>query len=181
MRLHTHAQFTLVRGALENSSRAVWLLEPDDHRERVRRRLRQARAETTDLDQVRKLADQPAPRSKTERLAEIADLAGSANVDPREIPDRPGYATMVEVAGKYVLSDPDAAVVIWKACSALAHGEMVGLLAYLDKDVVGEAAPGVAVARVTASVPLLRAGVSAAVMTTKLAHEFYAKRSGCSG
>jgi len=127
------------------------------------------------------LAGQPAPRSKAERLAELAELARSANIDPREINERPGYATMVGVAGKYVLCDPDVPVVIWKACSALAHGEMVGLLAYLDKDIVGEAGPGVALARVTASVPLLRAGVRAAVMTTKLAHDFYARRSGSSG
>ena len=38
-RLHTYGQLTLVRGALENASRAAWLLAPDDRATRVLRRL----------------------------------------------------------------------------------------------------------------------------------------------
>lgn len=57
MLLHTHAEFTLARGALENASGVVWLLESDDRQERILRRLRQVWAEMKDLDKVRELAD----------------------------------------------------------------------------------------------------------------------------
>ena len=67
MLLHTHAEFTLARGALENASGVVWLLESDDRQERVLRRLRQVWAEMKDLDKVRELADMPAPRPRAER------------------------------------------------------------------------------------------------------------------
>jgi hypothetical protein len=44
--------------------------------------------------------------------------------------------------------------------------------------VVAQASPGVALAGVTANVSLLRAGVGAAVKTTQLAHDLYARRAG---
>lgn len=78
----THAQFTLVRGALENASRAVWLLESDDRQVRAPRRLRQAQGELIDLEQVRKLTDQPVRRSQAERLDELAGRARAAGIDP---------------------------------------------------------------------------------------------------
>ncbi|MEN8652258.1 hypothetical protein ABCR94_17040 [Streptomyces sp. 21So2-11] len=37
--LHTHAQYSLLRGAFENSARAVWMLGPSQRLERVQRRL----------------------------------------------------------------------------------------------------------------------------------------------
>lgn len=178
MRLHTHGQSTLVRGALENASTAVWLLESDDRQQRILRRLQQARAEMAELDTVRELANQPALRSQAVRFKELVDLATSAGIDPRAIKQRPQYGTIVRVAGNHVLRDGDAAVVIWKMCSALAHGETTGMLAYLDMRVVAQASPGVALAGVTASVPLLRACVGTAVKTAQLAHDLYAKRAG---
>ena len=178
MRLHTHGQCTLMRGALENASSAVWLLESDDHQQRILRRLQQARAEMADLDKVREMTGQPPPRSTAVRLGELADLARSAGIDPRDIRQKTQYGTIVGAAGKHVLSDADAAVVLWKICSALAHGETTGMLAYLDMRVVAQASPGVALAGVTANVSLIRAGVGTAVRTTQLAHDLYARRAG---
>ena len=175
MLLHTHAEFTLARGAFENASGVVWLLESDDRQERVLRRLRQVWAEMKDLDKVRELAGQPAPRPR----AELEALAQAAGISPRALSGRPGYATAVRAAGKYILRrDPDTAEVIWKACSSIAHGETLGLYAYSDRDVVGEASPGVGLMRLTASVPLLRAAVTAAVETMQVARRLYARRAG---
>jgi hypothetical protein len=52
--------------------------------------------------------------------------------------------------------------VLWKICSALAHGETTAMLAYLETEVAGEVSPGIAQTGVKASVPLLRAGVGTA-------------------
>ncbi len=157
----------------------VWLLESDDRQERVLRRLRQVWAEMKDLDKVRELAGQSAPRPRAERLAELDGLAQAASLSPRALSERPGYATAVRAAGKYIhRRDPDTAEVIWKACSSIAHGETLGLYAYSDRDVVGEASPGVGLMRPLASVPLLRAAVTAAVETMQVARRLYARRAG---
>jgi hypothetical protein len=100
MVLHTHAEFTLARGALENASGVVWLLDPNDRHERVRRRLRQVWAEMKDLDKMRELAGQPAPRPRAERLDQLADLARSASINPVALKERLGYATGVRAAGR---------------------------------------------------------------------------------
>ncbi len=171
MLLHTHAEFTLARGAFENASAVVWLLESNDRQVRVRR--------MKDLDKVRELADMPAPRPRAERLAELKALAQAASISPGALSERPGYATGVRAAGQYILrSDPDTAEVIWKACSSIAHGETLGLYAYSARDVVGEVSPGVGLMRLTASVPLLRAAVMAAVATMPVARRLYARRAG---
>lgn len=179
MLLHTHAEFTLARGAFENASAVVWLLESNDRQERVLRRLRQVWAEMKDLDKVRELADQPAPRPRAERLAELKALAQAASISPGALGERPGYATVVRAAGRYILGrDPDTAEVIWKACSSIAHGETLGLYAFSARDVVGEATPGVGLVHLSASVPLLRAAVMAAVATMPVARRLYARRAG---
>jgi hypothetical protein len=132
-----------------------------------------------DLDKVRELADLPAPRPRAERLAELEALAQAASISPRALRERPGYATAVRAAGEYILRrDPDTAEVIWKACSSIAHGETLGLYAYSARDVVGEVSPGVGLMRLTASVPLLRAAVMAAVATMPVARRLYARRAG---
>jgi hypothetical protein len=69
-------------------------------------------------------------------------------------------------------------VVAWKACSAIARGETLALLAYMDKNVAGEASPGVALMQFSASIPLLRLAVTAAVGAMKVALDLYARRSG---
>jgi hypothetical protein len=114
---HPRAEHTHTRRAGDREH-AVWLLESDDRQVRTLPRLQQARAEMAELDTVRKLANQPAPRSQAVRLRELDDLATATGIDPREISKRPGYATAVKVAGKHVLRDGDATVVVWKTCSS---------------------------------------------------------------
>ncbi len=176
-RLHTHAQFTLVRGALETASRAVWLLEPDDREVRLLRRLQQDWAEVRDMEKVRQETRTPQVKNMDARFAELSAVAQRASIDPGVIKKTPDYTTIVRAAGQHVASGPAAAVVIWKACSSLAHGELRGMVAYLARERLGESSPGMALARVTGNVQLLDAGVRAAIGTTKAALDFYAKRS----
>jgi hypothetical protein len=164
-------------GALENGSRAVWLLEPDDRDVRLLRRLQQEWAEVRDMEKVRQETGTPPVKSMDVRFAELCELAQRANVDPKVIKKTPDYATIVRDAGQHVASGPSVAVVIWKACSSLAHGEIRGPLAYLTREVLGESSPGVALAQVTSNVLLLDAGVGAAIGTMKAALNFYTKRS----
>lgn len=178
VRLHTHGQFTLVRGALENASRAVWLLEPGDRDVRLLRRFQQEWAEVRDMEKVRQETRTPPVKSMNDRFAELSASAQRANIDPNLIKKTPQYSTIVKAAGRHAASNPAAAVVIWKACSSLAHGEVRGQLAYLAREVIGESSPGVALALVTSNVPLLTAGAGAAMGLTRAALDLYIKRSG---
>jgi hypothetical protein len=176
-RIHTHGQLALVRGALETASRAVWLLEPDDRQVRLLRRLQQEWAESRQIEEVRREMGEPA-KSKADRFALLSPLAQQAGIDLAAIKEAAEYTTIVRAAGQHIDIDPAVTVVIWKACSSLAHGEARGQIAYLTKEILGESSPGVAQVQVTGNLLLLTAGVHAAVGMAKTALDLYAKRSG---
>ena len=127
-RIHTHGQFSLVRGALENASRAVWMLEPDDPDERLLRRLQLEWKESCQQDSVRDLmgALMGGPRKSTkDRLEDLTALLPPATTDPdkikskhRAIKNGPDYVIIVKAAGKHVPSGSSQHLVIWRACSA---------------------------------------------------------------
>ena len=102
-RIHTHGQFSLVRGALENASRAVWMLEPDDPDERLLRRLRLEWAESGALEQVRQLIGAPG-RNIDDRFDELTALLRPTAIDPDAIKSKPGYGTIVKAAGEHLPS-----------------------------------------------------------------------------
>ena len=84
----------------------------------------------------------------------------------------------MRAAGQHLNIDPAVTVVIWKACSSLAHGDYRGQFAYLTKEVLSEASPGVAQVQVSGNILLLTTGAHVAVGMTKTAFDLYAKRSG---
>ena len=176
-RLHIYGQLTLVRGALENASRAAWLLAPDDRATRALRRLQQEYLEARELLSVREIIGSPSARTMSTRLDELAVLARSAGADAAQVKKGPGYREIVETAGAQVPSAPWTAVVIWKACSAIAHGDMRGMAAYLTTETIGHAAPGILLNRVTANIQLTVAGTMAALATTRTALDLYARRA----
>jgi hypothetical protein len=176
-RLHTHGQAALVRCALETASRAVWLLESDDRQARLVRRLQQEWGESREIEEVRRVMGESA-KSKADRFDRLSPLAQQAGVDPAAIKERAEYTTIVSAASQHIDIDPAVTVVIWKACSSLAHGEARGQIAYLTKEILGEASPDVAQVQVTGNLLLLTTGVHAAVGITKTAFDLYAKRSG---
>jgi hypothetical protein len=79
-RIRTHAQSSLVRGAIENSARAVWLLGPANRRTRVSRRLALEAMEVRSSYRFRGLARAPARRTQEERETQLRDLAVAAGV-----------------------------------------------------------------------------------------------------
>ncbi|MGW6914708.1 hypothetical protein ACWGB8_12965 [Kitasatospora sp. NPDC054939] len=59
MQLHSYAPFTLLRAALENAARAVWLLGPAARSERVRRCLTMHLADLASMEKKAKLVQAP--------------------------------------------------------------------------------------------------------------------------
>jgi hypothetical protein len=116
-------------------------------------------------------------KSKADRFALLSPLAQQAGIDPAAIKEAAEYTTIVRAAGQHIDIDPAVTVVIWKACSSLAHGEARGQIAYLTKEILGESSPGVAQVQVTGNLLLLTAGVHAAIGMTKTALDLYARMS----
>ncbi|GAA4980374.1 hypothetical protein GCM10025734_00020 [Kitasatospora paranensis] len=121
MLLPTHASFTLLRAALENAARALWLLGPASRRERVHRCLRM------------RLADLKSNAAKAELLGQVlADyekrqnrikgLLRAAGVPEGELSNgklrMPGYGDIVHTAGTLTSVGGVHAELFWSACSS---------------------------------------------------------------
>jgi len=177
--LHTHGQLTLVRGALENASMALWLLESDVSVERILRRIQKDWAERRELDIAREEINIPSSKSMQEYEREVSDLLARIGADPVMLKERTGYGKIVKTAEAHVPAGPKTgALFLWKACSAIAHGELRGMIAYLNKRQGGSPSPGTQLYQITASVELLVDGSMAAIASTKAALALYSKRSG---
>ncbi|MFP3965172.1 hypothetical protein SMC26_22855 [Actinomadura fulvescens] len=83
-RIQTHAQSSLVRGAIENGARAVWLLGPKGRPIRMTRRLALQRKEVKGSYRMRELVNQPAARTKDEALARVNDLLAALKITADE-------------------------------------------------------------------------------------------------
>jgi hypothetical protein len=177
-RIHTHGQLTLVRGALENASMAYWLLEDDQSVERIVRRMQEDWEEVRQLEVVRDEIGSPQPKTMVDREQEMIDLLVRVGGDPSRLKKRPGYGEIVKLAGASQPTGAKTAFVIWKACSSVAHGELRGLIAYLENMAVGSPLPGMQLNQVTGNIDLMSVGGLIAIGTTRQALRLYAKRSG---
>jgi hypothetical protein len=177
-RIHTHGQLTLVRGALENASMAVWLLTPDQRIERVLRRLQQDWDEVRQLDITGIAMGSSPPKTLGVHLQELTGIATCAGVDPSKIKMRPGYGDIVKSTGDSVSTGATLAFVIWKACSSIAHGELRGMIAYLKNRRVGSTVAGMQLNQVEGNVDLVATGGLVAIATTRRALALYRMRAG---
>jgi hypothetical protein len=176
-RIRTHGQFSLVRGALENASRVVWMLEPDQADERLLRRLRLEWAESGMQAAVSELTGAPA-RNRDDLFSRLTALLQTTGLDPSKIKSRADYRTIVRAAGTHLAAGSTRHEVIWRACSALAHDDVRGTLGYPAGDELPGQGPGIARAQVTGSVPLLTTGALVAIQTIQVARRLYGKRAG---
>lgn len=176
-RIHTHGQLTLVRGALENSSMAVWLLQDDSSIERITRRIQCEWDEIRQLETVRSEIGTPSAKTLAQREVELVALLQKVGAEPSRLKKRPGYGEIVKAAGASQPAGAKTAFVIWKACSSVAHGEMRGALAYLRPAVKESEIPGRVVGHITGHIELLSVGCLTAIATTGAAFSLYNRRA----
>ncbi|MBO2465209.1 hypothetical protein [Actinomadura violacea] len=184
--IHTHSQFTLLRAAMENAARAVWLLQPADRAGRITRRLAMQRAEIRAAHRIRGLLSNPGAKTLQQELTDLyALLATALGVTAAEAEKTmnktpASYKDMVRDAAPAAGYSADTAELIWSACSALAHGDTHGTLSVLDKQVTAaQSAKGnrIALARVTGSVSGLYWCTLAATSMLSAGYELYAQRA----
>ena len=134
--LHMYSPFGLIRAAMENASKTVWLLAPIPREERIRRRLRLAAAETRNLEGLNVLIGATSPRTVDERLEDLRKIATKHGIPVDDVVHRknkPTYEDIVAEAGRSMPYGPTTAAAIWKVCSALAHGDQPVSIAMMER------------------------------------------------
>jgi hypothetical protein len=184
--IHMNAQYSLARGALENAARALWLVDPGNRLERITRRLRLSYKELSDSYSVRELLDAPSTRTLKERQGQLLALLVAAGVPedqaPKTIKQGPMYADILSDAGGRlrVGARPELGPVVckglWKACSALAHGDQLGAVNFLDREELRNDGD-VALVAFTGSIPLLAQATYVAVRIIERSFEVFRLRA----
>ncbi|GAB3228123.1 hypothetical protein GCM10027447_19910 [Glycomyces halotolerans] len=135
---------TLIRPALENASVAIWMLSGDTRNERVARRLRLQWANYKDSAEMRQLLSGNDStdwlNERKSRLRSKAIDAGLSNDQQNSVLGGiPGYGNIVRKAAEEVEDlEADSAVISWKACSGVSHGDTWAMLSINQVNVVSQ-------------------------------------------
>ncbi|MGR6913627.1 hypothetical protein ACU635_05185 [[Actinomadura] parvosata] len=181
VRIHTHAQSSLLRGAVENGARAVWVLGPKDRLTRVTRRLALQFKEIKDSERLRELLNKPASKTLQERQQRLVDLLASAGHPAEEAAKTlktaaATYSAIVREAGELTPRlGSDVAQAVWSGCSALAHGDTYGTMSMLDKEIVSRN-DEIALVRVTGSISSLFWCTVAATLVIERGFQLFQER-----
>jgi hypothetical protein len=180
--LHTHAQYSLLRGAFENSARAVWLLAPPKRLLRVQRRLSLQASDYRHADHLRELLKQQPPRPSEARIQRLVDLVVAAGTDPDQVKkvlgSRPTYKDIVRDAGALTAMGADQAEIVWSCCSSLAHGDSYGTLSILQRNVI-DTQGNVNLAQITSSPLFLWWATDHAVAMMQRGFALFKERATC--
>jgi hypothetical protein len=198
--LHTFAPLSLTRAALENGATAVWLCSPKRRTERILRRLRlemaSIKATASFFAQPEAKRDAELQRRKDrvydigDRVKVVRDAVHKANPNATEeeikratrlaINKRPTPTEIVTDAGvtaQLIDGQNNLAHMLWRICSAVAHGDN-WVLTLFDLKILGASTRGVTNVRITSPTPLLVASVEATMAMLSTAHHLYGQRTG---
>jgi hypothetical protein len=174
--VHVQAPFSLLRGAIENTSTAMWLMAPANRQERIRRRLRYEWGSINNAEAFVNAARFAERDRIQKRKARVLKLATAAGIDERELRQKPGFSEIVSdvgVAVDLVDDERNLPLLFWKLCSAISHGD-TWVLNTFDLEHLETLEPGVGGYNMTAPVPLLWAGAQATMTMISLVHQKYA-------
>ncbi|MER6761013.1 MULTISPECIES: hypothetical protein [Amycolatopsis] len=131
--LHPSAPFTLVRGAIEAASAALWMLTPKQRSERVLRRLRFLAKDLYLNSAVLVELGVKNPPSVTERTEKLLAIARRASGDTDVKLTRPTSTEIVREASSASQSSLNV-LAAWQVCSGFAHGMPWAGLGMLEKE-----------------------------------------------
>jgi hypothetical protein len=191
------AHYPVLRAALEGASLSLWLLAPDDPRDRIGRLLRAAMAEIEDEARlvrqvIRAIADDPdnpsaaaessrataQSRATTDehiaQLRRIADRVGLT--DPTKAKRAVGYAEIVRAATSAAGTNGYYGETVWRMISGLAHPSLMRAVTRSTVEELTDNGDGTFHALVTTDLGLTRTALEAACMNTKAALDLYGAR-----
>jgi len=178
LRLHTYAPFTLLRGAIENASTAVWVMTGSNREERVARHLRHELTSAKKLKKVLSEAGETIAPGTHEREKNLLAIANSYGVKRSKVAKEVTATEIVRSASEsagFKSAEMDLVLVYWKLCSAIAHGDR-GYLHLFEKKVVGRLRPGVLSVVVTAPTNYVLSGSRGAVAMIETARHLATQR-----
>lgn len=179
--LHTHAQYSLLRGAFENSARAVWMLAPSSRLVRAQRRLSLQAGEYRHSDHMLEVLKQQPRRPSEERRQQLIDLVVAAGTDPadaKKVLRSPDYKEIVREAGAQTPMGADQAEIAWSGCSSLAHGDVYGTLSILERNVI-HTQGRVNLTQITSSPRVLWWATDLAVAMMRRSFDLFKERATC--
>jgi hypothetical protein len=174
-----NSYYSLLRGALENAARAVWLLAPDSRSERILRRLRLQTDNVYNSDKAAQAMGTTTPKPREARLDRVRQIAVRAGLNAQFATKRPTNVEIVHAAGTYIGGDDDTArhtEALWRSCSGAAHGDIWAGLSMHDKNIVNRAG-NVATLQMTASTHLLTTITSETFAVIEAAHHLFDLRN----
>lgn len=173
--LHIYAPYTLLRGAVENAAAAAWVLAPASRDARVTRRLRLAAVDMRNGTAAAQLIGATPPRALDDRLQDLRDLARRDGLEEKEVVRQVSYAEIVRTVGEELPGTANLPLLIWKACSAVAHGDLWATVNVTELERLDEV-EGMVGNRVSASVRTLSFMAALTVRLTETAWSLYDRR-----
>lgn len=177
--LGLNSNYSLLRGALENAARAVWLLAPSARSERVLRRLRLQASNVLSSDKAARAIGDTMHNARNDRLARIREIAARAGLDAQLAVKPPPSLAAIHTAGEYISRDEGAALhteALWRACSGAAHGDTWAGLSLHDNDIVSRDG-NVAILQITAATSLLTTITTETFVVIDAAHRLFGLRN----
>ena len=169
------ALYSLLRGAIENAATAIWLLAPATRGERLTRRVRLGLQDARHADDVLKLMGRT-PERVAQALVDLAPIADKANfVLPPKGGSLPASEIVREAGASFDLGADDA-LLVWRACSGIAHGDTWALTSLPTHEVLNDPADAVLNTRVTLDISQLAGWTRRAVRLIEEAQRLYAAR-----
>lgn len=147
--LHTYAPFTLIRGSLEGSINALWLLKPEQRRERITRHILACRADDRDQNTMAGCLDEPSAESRDNWIEKVIDECG---LDRHRVRGGvPSFGSIAKTVDKETWCEGDNIGELgWRMCSGMAHGREWATLDVLHRQFLREHSESVAEVRLTA-------------------------------
>ncbi len=175
--IHVFAPYSLVRSALENSSAAVWMLQPARRTERVARALRFATTDIRNGEEAKRMTGTTGPRSEQDRISQVRAIAKRSGVEETEALRKVGYWEIVKFASSTLGPEDDLALFCWKLCSGITHGDSWTTWGAAERGELPGASAELGAFQIAADVKMLMYVTTFAIHMTKLGWRLYDQRS----
>jgi hypothetical protein len=119
------APWTLLRGVIEPSSLAVWILDGSSRAHRQERALRVWRHDMRERSNWEKDTDfvpTPPGQKATDRIKQIDEIANRLGLRAQQVSEKLYYSHTVRDAGQAAGMSGREALARWRECSGFAHG-----------------------------------------------------------
>lgn len=116
---HTFAPYTLIRGAIEAASRALWVLQEDDPRQVIHRALTLECINLGDQRRAVRSIDPDAGYDE-ERLRGLREVLARNDLSFQKVKNAPTVTQIIATAASHF--DLPTSHLTWQMCSAAAHG-----------------------------------------------------------